>query len=59
MLYSLGRFLQAFGLFVVLPIALAGNALERLTLADMLKLAAAGILIFTVGWLLQQASKPR
>ena len=57
MLYKLGRALQLLGL-AVLPIAMAGNAAERLTLKDMLVLTAAGILAFFVGWLLQQSSKP-
>jgi hypothetical protein len=57
MLYKLGRVLQFIGL-AVLPIAMAGNAAERLTLKDMLVLTAAGVLIFFVGWLMQQSSKP-
>jgi hypothetical protein len=57
MLYKLGRVLQLLGL-AVLPIAMAGNAAERLTLKDMLVLTATGILVFFVGWLLQQSSKP-
>ncbi len=58
MLYKLGRFLQLVGM-VVLPIAMAGELAHRLNLKDMLLLTAAGILVFFVGWLLQQSSKPR
>jgi hypothetical protein len=57
MLYKLGRVLQLVGL-IVLPIAMAGNATDRLTLGKMLILAGGGILVFFIGWLLQQSSKP-
>jgi len=57
MLYKLGRVLQFIGL-AILPIAMAGELTHRLALKDMLVLAAAGILVFFVGWLLQQSSKP-
>jgi hypothetical protein len=57
MLYKLGRFLQFAGL-VILPVAMAGNMAEKLDLKEMLMLATAGILVFAVGWLLQQAGKP-
>jgi hypothetical protein len=58
MLYKLGRVLQLIGL-ILLPVAMAGNAAERLTLKDMLLLSAAGMLAFFIGWLLQQSSKQR
>jgi hypothetical protein len=59
MLYKLGRALQLIGL-LLLPIAMAGNmADERLTLGQMLMLSGAGIAIFVIGWLLQQATRPR
>jgi hypothetical protein len=59
MLYKLGRALQLIGL-LLLPIAMAGNmADERLTLGQMLMLSGAGIAIFLIGWLLQQATRPR
>jgi hypothetical protein len=57
MLYKLGRFLQLLGL-AALPIAMAGQAANRLEVKDMLVLTAAGVLVFFVGWLLQQSSKP-
>jgi hypothetical protein len=57
-IYRLGRFLQFVGLFVVLPLAMAGNLLERLSLKDMLLLAAIGVGVFYIGYLFQQSSKP-
>ena len=57
MLYKAGRFLQFAGL-VILPVAMAGNAAEKLHLKQMLFLCLAGILVFALGWLLQQAGKP-
>jgi hypothetical protein len=57
MLYKLGRFLQFLGLFVILPVAMAGNLAERLSLKDMLLLSAAGVGVFFFGWLLQQSGK--
>jgi hypothetical protein len=59
MMYTLGRMLQLLGLLVV-PVAIAGNlANERLNLREMLELSAIGILVFALGWLLQQAAKRR
>ena len=58
MLYGLARLLQLAGLILV-PVALAGNmADERLSLKQMLLLSAAGVAVFVVGWLLQQAVRP-
>jgi hypothetical protein len=58
MLYKVGRFLQFAGL-ILLPIAMAGNIAESLSLGDMLTLASVGIGVFMLGWLLQQsAGKP-
>jgi hypothetical protein len=58
MLYGLARLLQLAGL-IILPIAIAGNmANERLSLKDSLLLSAAGILVFLIGWLLQQSTRP-
>ena len=58
MLYKLGRFLQVVGMIVV-PVAIAGNVLEKLDLKDFLVLAAIGMGIFTLGWLVQQSSRPQ
>ncbi len=58
MLYGLGRFLQLAGLFL-LPVAMAGNVAERLDLRQMLTVAGVGMGVFFLGWLLQQAARPR
>jgi len=58
MLYKFGRFLQVVGMIVV-PFAIAGNVLEKLDLKDFLLLAAVGMAIFTLGWLVQQSSRPQ
>jgi hypothetical protein len=64
MLYKLARLLQLAGL-VILPVAISGNVAERaegepfLSLKDSLALSTVGVLMFVLGWLLQQSSKPR
>ena len=56
---ALGRLLQLVGL-IILPVAIAGNlANERLTLMQSLTLSAVGVLVFSLGWLLQQGARPR
>ena len=58
-MYTLGRFLQLLGL-LILPVAIAGNvAQERLSLKESLGLSGVGVLVFSVGWLLQQGARPR
>lgn len=58
MVYKIGRVLQVMGM-IVLPVALAGNIArpEEITLWVMLAMAGAGVGIFTLGWLLQQAGR--
>ena len=58
MLYKIGRFLQLVGM-IVLPVAIAGQVAEKLTLKTFYILSAAGVVIFFIGWLLQQAGNPR
>jgi hypothetical protein len=60
MLYRLGRFLQLLGLLIC-PVGIAGNVArpEEITLKTSLLIAAAGMAIFFLGWLLQQANRPR
>jgi hypothetical protein len=58
MVYRLARLLQFVGL-ILLPIAMAGNVTNDLDLRQMLSLATLGILVFFVGWLLQQAARPK
>lgn len=63
MLYTIARILQLAGL-VLVPLAIAGNLAEaanaphRLTLMESLALSGVGILLFTVGWFLQQRVRP-
>lgn len=57
MLYKLGRVLQTVGL-LILPLAIAGNLAERLTLGESLQGSVVGMAIFTVGWMLQQRGGP-
>lgn len=58
-LYQLGRFLQLIGM-IMLPLAIAGNLSPQnpLELRTSLTISAIGILIFGLGWLIQQAGKP-
>ena len=57
-MFALGRLLQFIGL-ILLPVAIAGNlADERLTLMQSLTLSAVGVLVFSLGWLLQQGARP-
>lgn len=58
MLYSIGRVLQFAGL-VLLPIGIAGNVAEKIDLRASLSLAAIGVLVFIVGWALQQFGQPK
>ena len=57
MIYTLGRFLQLVGL-CILPVGIAGNALDKMSERDMLIIMGAGVLVFIVGWLLQRAGRP-
>jgi hypothetical protein len=60
MLYKLSRFLQLLGLLIC-PVGIAGNVArpEDVTVKMSLMISGAGILIFALGWLLQQAARPR
>ena len=64
MVYKLARLLQLAAL-VILPVAISGNIAkgrdgqEILSLKDSLSLSAIGVLLFVIGWLLQQGSKPK
>jgi hypothetical protein len=57
MLYKVGRFLQFVGLFVILPIAIVGQAMNDLTEGQMLLWAGVGVAVFYLGWNLQQTRK--
>jgi hypothetical protein len=60
LLYKVGRFLQVAGM-IILPIGVAGNIADpaRVDVKTSLIIASAGILIFCIGWLLQQAGRPK
>ncbi len=60
MLYKSARFLQLLGLLIC-PVGIAGNVArpEDVTVKMSLMISGAGILIFALGWLLQQAARPR
>jgi hypothetical protein len=60
MLYRVGRLLQVTGM-VILPLAIVANlAPERsISLGQSLTFAAIGVLIFVLGWLIQQAGRRR
>lgn len=58
MIYKLARLLQFAGL-AVLPVAIAGNAADKMSLKNMLLLSAGGMFVFYLGWQLQQTVKPR
>jgi len=57
-LYRVARALQLIGLIVV-PFAITGNLAEKLNVPQMLIVAGVGVAIFTCGWLLQQAVRPK
>ena len=59
MLYKLGRFCQGVGLFVLIPLGVAGNLAREddINLWTSLKISGLGVAIFMVGYLLQQAGK--
>jgi hypothetical protein len=58
MLYKIGRLLQLVGL-ILLPVAIAGNLTPdvRLDLRESLTLSAVGMMVFGLGWLIQQAGR--
>jgi hypothetical protein len=59
MLYKLGRFLQILGLLIA-PVGLVGNVVrpEEVDVKMSLGVAALGIGVFVLGWLVQQAARP-
>ena len=60
MLYRLARLLQLVGL-VLLPVAIAGNVAREdvINLKVSLLISGIGILVFFLGWWLQQATRAR
>lgn len=58
MRYNIARLLQVLGL-VILPVAIAGNVAERLSLGESLVISTIGVGVFFLGWLLQQGTHSR
>jgi hypothetical protein len=60
MLYRLGRFFQVVGM-LVMPVGVVGNVIDpqRVDVKTTLTVAGAGMIVFTLGWLMQQAGKPQ
>ena len=58
MQYRIGRFLQLLGM-LILPVGVAGNIArpEFVGVRASLGIASAGIIVFVVGWLIQQGAK--
>jgi hypothetical protein len=56
MRYKLGRFLQFVGLFVIMPLSIAGQVMEKLTLGQMFLVAGVGVVVFYLGQMLQRSS---
>ena len=56
MRYKLGRFLQFVGLFIIMPLAIVGQVIEKLTLAQMFVAAGVGVIVFYLGQMLQRSS---
>ena len=59
MLYKIGRGLQLLGLLIT-PVGAAGNIArpDQVNVKATLLIAAGGIGVFFLGWLLQQGSRP-
>jgi hypothetical protein len=58
LLYKLGRFFQVVGM-ILLPVGIAGNASDRISFKSFLIVSGIGIVVFIVGWLLQEAGRPK
>ena len=56
MLHHVGRLLQFVGLFVILPLAIAGQVMERLTVGQMFVWTAVGAIVFYFGGTLLRKS---
>ena len=58
-IYKVGRALQVIGM-LILPIAIAGNLAPEmpLDLRASLTLSGFGVVVFALGWWLQQLGKP-
>jgi hypothetical protein len=59
-LYRLGRVMQMIGM-VLLPLAIVANLspTDPVDLKTSLTMSGVGVLVFGLGWLVQQAGKPQ
>jgi hypothetical protein len=53
MRYKFGRFLQFIGLFVILPLAIVAQVLEKISLGQMFLWTVIGMIVFYAGNTLQ------
>jgi len=58
MIYRIARLCQLAGL-IILPIAISGNVADKLDLRESLSLSSLGVLLFIIGWALQEFVKPK
>ncbi|MCS7045966.1 MAG: hypothetical protein NZO58_06390 [Gemmataceae bacterium] len=56
LVYRTARAMQLVGM-ILLPVAIAGEAAGKLTLRESLALSALGVIVFALGWSLQQFSR--
>lgn len=56
MLYKIGRIMQVVGM-LLLPLAIAGTETGHFGTKDELLLLGVGVVIFFVGWRIQQAGR--
>jgi len=58
--YKVGRFLQVVGM-ILLPLGIAGNVADpqRIDLKTSLSISAVGVVVFLVGYAIQQLGRPR
>jgi hypothetical protein len=57
MRHKFGRFLQFVGLFVILPLAIAGQVVDKLTLGQMFLVTLIGMIVFYIGRNLQDRAQ--
>jgi hypothetical protein len=56
MAYKLGRFLQLLAM-IILPAAIVGQMMERLSTKGELMLLGIGVAVFYLGWRLQEGNQ--
>ena len=58
MVFKIGRFLQVAGM-LILPVGMVGNIVrpEHITVQHSLTIAGVGLVVFGLGWVLQQLGR--